>query len=333
MTFLRSASVLLPVPRAATMAEVAGAPYWLGVCEYPGHTPAEMAIEVGSAALTAAHALPTQVRWVLHAGASVQGAIGWPVHHHIQHGIVGTNGNALELRQYCAGGLASWVVAAGLLADDAGVVVCTGADNWSFGGRFVSSATTWGEPYSDVAHAEVLSSVEGFAAILGTGTTSLPGRAEQWRLRDNYWEHPTLADYATTYARVSSESTLRSAGETYRMVMEAVKSALADAEIKPTDITHFVPHPTGIGQPYLQIAKTMGLPWSDALYRYHLAHGYLGVSAGTAALIRLAESELLEEGNIILMVATEFQLSSTAVVLRIIRRPALIVHDLITAVC
>lgn len=332
MTFLRSASVLLPVPRAATATEVAGAPQWLGVCEYPGHTPAEMAIDVGSAALAAAHALPDQVRWVVHAGAGVQGPLGWPLHRHIQHGIVGANGNALELRQHCSGGLASWVVAGGLLTDDAGVVVCTGADNWSFGGRFVSSASTWGEPYSDVAHAEVLSSSEGFAMVLGTGTASLPDRAEQWQLRENYWEHPTLADYATTYARVCSESTLRSAGQTYRMVTEAVESALADADIDPADVTHFIPHPTETGQPYLQIARTMGLPWSDLLYRYHLAHGYLSVSAGTAALIRLAELELLEEGNIVLMAAAELQLSSTVVVLQVTRRPALVVHDLITAV-
>jgi hypothetical protein len=59
VAFIESVGLLLPVPRPASPEEVASAPDWRGACEYPGSSPAEMAIHVGRAALMATATPPS----------------------------------------------------------------------------------------------------------------------------------------------------------------------------------------------------------------------------------------------------------------------------------
>ena len=100
MAFVESIGLLLPAPRPTTPEEVASAPDWRSVCECPHGSPAEMAIRVGRATLAAGASEPSDIGWVIHCGSGYQGSAGWPVHHHIQDGIVGRHGTAFELRQY-----------------------------------------------------------------------------------------------------------------------------------------------------------------------------------------------------------------------------------------
>jgi hypothetical protein len=58
VTSLQSAAVLRPDPRPIAADDLAPDCYWRGVCEYPGGTPAQMAIEVGKAVLAASQARP-----------------------------------------------------------------------------------------------------------------------------------------------------------------------------------------------------------------------------------------------------------------------------------
>jgi 3-oxoacyl-[acyl-carrier-protein] synthase III len=148
-----------------------------------------MAIRAGRATLAAANSSsPSDIGWVIHCGSGYQGSAGWPVHHHIQDGIVGRHGTAFELRQYCAAALTSWVIADPLTSSGS-AVICTGADNWSWDDRFTVSRSDGGEPFSDAAHAVVISSRGGFARILGSGTASCPDQSSPWRTREAYWEH------------------------------------------------------------------------------------------------------------------------------------------------
>jgi hypothetical protein len=66
----------------------------------------------------------------------------------------------------------------------------------------------------------------------------------------------------------------------------------------------------------------MGLPWEDSLYQNNLDNGYLGVSTQAAGMVRLAASGSLGADSIVLLLAAEYQLSATAIVLHIIRPPA-----------
>src|SRR5437879_3481182 len=125
-----------------------------------------MAVQVGRATLAAASSEPSDIGWVIHCGSGPQGSAGWPVHHHIQDGIVGRQGNAFELRQFCAASLTSWVIADSMTSSGS-AVICTGADNWSWDDRFAVSRSVGGQPFSDVAHASVISPRAGFAKILG----------------------------------------------------------------------------------------------------------------------------------------------------------------------
>jgi len=65
----------------------------------------------------------------------------------------------------------------------------------------------------------------------------------------------------------------------------------------------------------------MGLPWSMALHEHALDHGYLGVSMQAEGLVYLAQAGALKQGSIVLLLASEYQLSATAIVLRVMRAP------------
>lgn len=322
MTFVGSLGLLLPAARPTTSAEVASAPNWRAVCECPGEPPAEMAIEVGSCALATAELRPADVEWLIHCGSGYQGATGWPVHHHIQHGIIGNHGNAVEVRQYCAGGLTSWLVA-DRLADPGTAVVCTAADNWSWDDRFATSRSVGGEPFSDVAHAAVLSTRSGFARIVGTGTASCPDQTHPWQSTDAFHEHATMADFRTSFSRFAGSRKRVAARDSFDMLARAAICALKDAQISPQYVTHFVPHSSHSGEPYRSLAKAIELPWAESLHQNNLDHGYLGVSTQMAGLVRLAETAMLRADSIVLLLAAEYQLSATAIVLHIIRPPVL----------
>lgn len=321
MAFIESIGLLLAAPRPTRPAEVASSPQWRAVCECPRASPAQMAIDIGRSALGCGTASPSDVGWIIHCGAGYQGSAGWPVHHHIQNGILGCHGNAFEIRQYCAGGLTSWMIA-DALASAGNSVICTGADNWSFDDRFVTSRSVGGEPFSDVAHAAVVSARSGFAKILGTASASRPEQCGPWQTREAYWEHATRDDFRAAYDRAVGSRTSSQTHDSFRMLLATVQTVLSQSNVSPAYVTHFVPHSSASGEPYRSIAKTLGLPWAESLHHNNLGHGYLGVSTQVAGLIHLAETGQLHEDSIVLLLAAEYQLSATAVLLGIMRQPA-----------
>jgi 3-oxoacyl-[acyl-carrier-protein] synthase III len=320
VTALQSVAILRPAPRPIEDGEVATDCQWRAVCEYPGRTPAEMAVQAGKAAFAAADARVEHVQWLVHAGVGPQGSQGWPVHHHIQNGIVGCHGNALELKQNCAGGLTSWLLGARLLDDKTGYSICTGADNWSWSDRFANAKTGGGEPFSDVAHASVISYGGGFAKLMGSGTASCPDLADDWRVHETFWENTNADDFQRAYARATARS-LDSIRESLRMFMRAIRAALADAKLSPQYVTHFVPQGSDSGQPFRSLANLTGLPWSNELHQHNLDHGYLGVSTHADGLLFLAQTGSLRSDSIVMLLAAEYELSATAVVLQVVRPP------------
>lgn len=328
MAFVEAVGLLLPASRPTNPEEVASAPEWRAVCELPHDSPADMAIQAGRAALSVAGSAPSDIGWVIHCGSGYQGSAGWPVHHHIQDGIIGRHGNAVELRQYCAAALTSWVIADPMTSCGS-AVICTGADNWSWDDRFVTSRSVGGEPFSDVAHAAVISPHTGFARILGTGSASCPEQSDLWRTRQAYWEHAGRDDFRDAYSRAVGYRTLDANRDSFRMIMQAVTTALTEAHLSPQYVTHFVPHSSASGEPYRAVAKVMDLPWAESLHQNNLEHGFLGVSTEVAGLVHLAESGELQADSIVVLLAVGYQLSATAVVLRIIRPPVVAVDGLI----
>lgn len=75
------------------------------------------------------------------------------------------------------------------------------------------------------------------------------------------------------------------------------------------------PHGSGSEEPYRSIAKAVGPPWPELLRDNNLGHGYVGVTT------HLAETVQLHQDSIVLLLAAEYQLSATAVLLGVIRRP------------
>jgi 3-oxoacyl-[acyl-carrier-protein] synthase III len=279
-----------------------------------------MAIAAGTAAFAAAEAQHHDLRWLVHSGIGPQGALGWPVYHHIQNGIVGRHGNAFEIRKNCAGGLTSWLLATRLLIAD-GVTMCTGADNWSWSDRFVNSRTSGGEPLSDAAHATVVGDRGGFAKVLGSATASSPGQTDAWRMRDEFWQTTTADAFGRAYAEATSARPPEAIRESLAMFTSAITGALEDAGVSPQYVTHFVPHNSDNGQPYRFLARRVGLPWSEDLHQHNLDRGYLGVSTQAEGMAFLAETGCLSTDSIVLLLAAEYHTSATAMVLRIKRAP------------
>jgi 3-oxoacyl-[acyl-carrier-protein] synthase III len=319
MAMIQSVAVLRQAPRPTGDEEVAPGSGWRGVCECPGGTPAQMAVRAGRAALASAEASAADVGWVVHAGSGPQGSQGWPVHHHIQHGIVGSHGNAMEIKQNCAGGLTSWLLASRLLGEG-DVSICTGADNWDWSDRFVNSRTLGGEPLSDAAHAVVIAAKGGWAKLISSATASYPDNADDWQTREGFWQATEAEHFGAAYARATTRSD-QSMRDSFCMFVRAVGTALTAAKLSPQYVTHFVSQGSGSGQPYRTLAKVAGLPWSEALFEHTLDHGYLGVSTQSEGLVYLAEAGELKTDSIVLLLASEYQLSTTAIVLRVLRAP------------
>ena len=320
MTSLQSAAVLRPDPRPIPADDLAPECFWRGVCEYPGGTPAQMAMQVGRAALAAAEVRAEQVQWILHTGSGAQGSQGWPMHHHIQHGIVGCHGNAVEVKQNCAGGLTSWLLGSRLLDED-GVSICTGADNWEWTDRFVMTREVRWRTLRRRRVRRHHRTRWGFAKLLGSATASDPAAADDWQIREGFWQ---TTDTAEGFGRAYADATSAFGGvETgsFRMFVTAVSRALIAARVSPQYVTHFVPQASGSGQPFRALAKVMGLPWQDALHEHKLDHGYLGVSTQVDGLVHLAETGELKKDSIVLLLASEYQFSTTAIVLRVVRPP------------
>ena len=328
-SYLSAVSVLLP-EAIAVSEEVASAPEWRAVSQDPGRTPVDMAIESGRPAVENCRIEPERFDWLIHTGSGPQGTRSWPAHHAIQSALLGSNGNAFEVRQFCAGGLSSWVLAERLRHGDR-AVVCTAADNWSWTDRFAVSRKDGGEPGADLASAAVIGP-DGFAQILGSGNASCPDHAEAWRTDDRYWELQPNEEFRDVYARALSSQTSSSVTALVEMVGNAMRFALDDADVAPSDITHFVAPSSRTGEPYRHLAGLIGLPWSDELYRFHLEHGYLSVSGQAAALVRLAEDGALTPDSTVLLTATEYNVSTTSMVVRITRSPEVVTQQQVTTV-
>lgn len=328
-SYLSAVSVLLP-DAIPVSDEVASVPEWRAVSQYPGRTPVAMAIEAGRPAVENCRIEPDRFDWLIHAGSGPQGTRSWPAHHAIQLALIGSHGNALEVRQFCAGGLSSWVLAQRLRQPER-AVVCTAADNWSWTDRFAVSRENGGEPGADLASAAVIGP-DGFAQILGAGNASCPEHADAWFTDDRYWELQPNEEFRDVYARALSSQTPSSVTATVNMVRKAIQFALDDAEVPSSEVTHFVAPSSRTGQPFRHVGRTMGLPWSDELYQFHLNHGYLSVSAQAAALVSLSRGRGLQVGSTVLLTATEYNVSATALVLRITRSPEIVSEDHVTTV-
>jgi 3-oxoacyl-[acyl-carrier-protein] synthase III len=242
------------------------------------------------------------------------------MHHAVQSALLGSHGNAIEVRQFCAGGLTSWMLADRMrMADRA--VVCTAADNWSWTDRFALSRRIGGEPFADVASAAVIGA-DGFARILGSGNASRPEHAEGWRADDPFWTDLSKAQYTEIYGNALQSRDRAMTRSTTTMIGEAMMGALADAGLSAAEVTHFVPPSSRTGEPYRVLAHHFGLPWNDRLYQLHLEHGYLSVSAPAAGLVALARNGALSEGDVVLLTATEYNTSCTALAIRVVRTPS-----------
>jgi hypothetical protein len=116
------------------------------------------------------------------------------------------------------------------------------------------------------------------------------------------------------------------------MFMCAIRAALANAKVSPQYVTHFVPQGSDSGQPFRSLANLAGLPWSTELHQHNLDHGYLGVSTHADGLVYLGQNGCLRADSIVLLLAAEYELSATAIVLKVVRPPRVSTDGLIQVI-
>jgi 3-oxoacyl-[acyl-carrier-protein] synthase-3 len=302
-----------------------------GVCELPGRTPAQMAIQAGKAALAASDIEADAVQWLLHTGSGPQGSQGWPMHRHIQHGVIGDCGNALEAKQNCAGALTSSLLAS-RLPNGINAAICTGADNWGWSDRFTLSRKAGGNPLSHGGHSAVLSPDSGFAKILGSGPARCPAEADKWRAREAYSEAIDVDDYPNADLRATTSISDDSLRASFRMMIRAVTTALRDACLNPHYVTSFVPRGSSSGNLCRSHAKKLQLPWSETFHEHGLYLGYLGVNTESEGRISLAATNDLRTDSIVVLLAVEYLLSATAIIVRAKRPPRVRVDETIRVI-
>ncbi|WP_157896299.1 hypothetical protein [Mycobacteroides chelonae] len=144
----------------------------------------------------------------------------------------------------------------------------------------------------------------------------MPELADEWKPHDRYWENIDLDQFGATLGGVMQGRNTSSTLEFATLALQVVNTALGRARIRGQDVSYFIPPPgAGSGGIYHRLASISGLPWTPSIQDFYLDHGYLAGAAQAAALIDLCDE--LHAGATVLMMATEYNVGCTAVILRI----------------
>jgi 3-oxoacyl-[acyl-carrier-protein] synthase-3 len=275
-----------------------------------GETPApDLAITAARIALRMAHIRAEDVAVLIHSSVHYQGPDVWSAHHYILNNTVGLPIPALEIRQGCNGVLAALNFAGGFLqAGSAGsAMLITAADN--FGTPVVdrwrcSKMFALGDGGASI----VLSTENGFAKVLSTGSFSNPMMEEMHRGGERMFPPPiTMGEPLDLERRMAywrelwAQGVKPPTGHMGDVVREAVERALADAKLEMTDIARVV-H-VHFGEPGL---RTMFLDPIDVeldkgTFEFGRRIGHVGAVDVVAGLDDLWRTGAVRTGDIVLL--------------------------------
>jgi 3-oxoacyl-[acyl-carrier-protein] synthase-3 len=287
--------------------------------------PPEMAARAAATALDRARADAADIGIVLHANVYHQGHHCWAPASYVQRRVLGTRCTAIEVRQASNGGMAALELAAAWLSRSDTGALLTAADRWPMPG-FDRWRSDPGTVYADGGAALVLHPSRGFAKVLSLATVSDAGLEAMHRTGGIGDDAGMAAPIPVDLDAAKREFT-REAGFSYSAARvkagqrEALKTALADADLELADIDWFVlPH---FGRRRLESAYTnaFGISMDRTTWPWARAVGHLGAADQFAGLDHLVTARALRPGQHCLLVGVGSGFTWSAAVLRICRTP------------
>lgn len=282
---------------------------WTGVTIAGEIAPASMAVKAAENALTSSEFTSDDIGFLVHAGSSLQGQHGWPMHHFVQRHVARDDATAFRIDQACAGGLLGiQLAAAHLVADQAiDAAIVTGADNHFWLDRFEwvrlqRQSGGMGILKGDAAHAVTLARTGGIARILSISNIANADAEELVRLPGNQFPVPTRVPTPDEWRAIvsvdHSPGWVRTLGiKTARTAYAGVQQALSEADLTPSDIALFVPVLGPRSSLTEFICRRLPMPESTQLTSYGCSVGHLTVSDHAVALQWLIEHSAVSSGD------------------------------------
>lgn len=296
-----------------------------------GNEPApDMAIKAARQALTRAGVRSEEIDGHVHACGHAQGPDGWAAQHYILHHLTDRDVPSYRVWQACSGMVGAIELAAGLLAVDSNRenILLTGSDNvnhprfnrWSFG---IQNGII-----GDSGSALVVSRTPGFAQIRSMNSGSTAEIERLYRGNEPIFP-PTAADAGPVDFRERLAAGSDDLGDVVAAVVErqgdlrtelALKS-IAEANIDVNDVTRVCHVFTG-QQSYLQaIIQPMGLSTDLGLLDFGRQFGHLTVSDQIVGLNHLLETQAVDPGAQVLVVAHGGGVTVSCAVIEILEQP------------
>lgn len=272
-----------------------------------GRSPSEMAADAAREALERAGAAPENIDLILHANVYYQGHDLWAPASYIQRTVVGNRCLALEVRQMSNGGMAALELACGYLSlgGRTSGALLTAADRFAEPG-FDRWRSDPGTVYGDGGSALVLSRHDGFARLRSI-TTVADAELEQMHRGDDPFSVLPFACRRPIDVDVLKRQFVERVGISYSInrvstgQAEALKGALADADVEFGDISWFVLPHLGLKRLTATFLRPWGIDVAATTWDWASTVGHLGAGDQYAGLTHLVRTGRVRPGQLVLM--------------------------------
>lgn len=292
-----------------------------------GESGPELAARAGVTALDRAGVAPAEVDLVLHASIYYQGQELWAPASYVQRVAVGNHCPAMQIGQVSNGGMAAMELATAYLKADPtrSAALLTAGDRFCPPG-FDRWRSDPGTVYADGGAALVLSRRRGFARLRSLATVSRPELEGMHRGTVPFgpvpFSHRDRVDLEACKdefaAEVGKSFLLSHLGAGQR---EAIKTALADAELELADIDWFVLPHLGYRRLAAGYFTKFDIDPERSTWSWSRTVGHLGAGDQFAGLDHLVTTGAAGPGSRCLLVGVGAGFSWSCAVVEVLERP------------
>ncbi|MFE4519483.1 ketoacyl-ACP synthase III family protein [Kitasatospora sp. NPDC056783] len=296
------------VERGLCAAEDVAGMDWLSVAVAGDVAAPDMAVRAGLEALAMSRHPASDIAVLMHATVTHQGPDIWSSSHYVQRHTVGGSAPSVEIRQGCAGMVASLELAGCFLAaaPDRPAALITAADNWTHPLIARWRGTRWAL-FGDAATALVLSRRQGFARLVNVCSSSLPELEELNRGGEPlHPAGPTIGRQVVLPERITAFQ-----GDQGAMAKaiglaesELIHRTLDEAGLNPRDIARVTHQSAGSRSIVEHILEPFDRELSLGTWEFGRRLGHTGASDQVAALHHLLTGREVHPGDHVMLLGT-----------------------------
>lgn len=292
-----------------------------------GESGPEMAADAARIALDRARVGPAEIDLVLHASIYYQGQELWAPASYVQRAAVGNHCPAMEIGQVSNGGMAAMELATAYLQADPArtAALLTSGDRFCPPG-FDRWRSDLGTVYADGGTALVLSRRQGFARLRSLATVSRPELEGMHRGTVPFGPVP-FSHRERVDLDACKDEFLEEVGKSFMLShvvsgqREAIKQALADAELELADIDWFVLPHLGYRRLAAGYFTKFGIDPQRSTWPWSRAVGHLGAGDQFAGFDHLVTTGAAGSGSKCLLVGVGAGFSWSCAVVEVLETP------------